>query len=288
MVLVSAQSGMTPGVLSVVLAGALLHAGWNLLIKARRDTRVATATVYIGAGALAALALPFLPPLPRVGWSYLAVSTGIEVLYGVILAAAYGLGDLGVAYPLMRGTAPLLVAVGSVALLGQPLTQLEWLGVVLVSFGIWVMVLDARPQGRTRTAARLALLNAVLIAAYTTIDGLGVRATGEPLTYGAWIFVLTGLPWLLWWAVRGHTRFAAGQRGLGALALLGGACSLGSYAAALWAMTRAPLASVAAVRETSILFGTLLGVLVLHETLTRARALAAATIVIGVWCIRAG
>src|SRR6516164_2126205 len=101
---------MTLGVLLIVLAGALLHASWNLLVKAGRDTRIATASVYIGAGALAAVGLPFLPRLPPVGWPYLAASTCIEVLYGVVLAAAYRLGDLSLAYPLMRGTAPLLVA----------------------------------------------------------------------------------------------------------------------------------------------------------------------------------
>ena len=279
---------MRLGVLWIVLAGALLHASWNLLVKAGRDTRVATAGVYIGAGALAALGLPFLPPLPPVGWPYLAASTCIEVLYGVVLAGAYRLGDLSLAYPLMRGTAPLLVAIGTVALLGQPLSRAVWVGVVLVSLGIWIMVLDARPEGRSLAAARLALLNAVLIALYTTIDGVGVRVSGEPLTYGAWIFVLTGLPWLLWSTFRYRAQFRADLKGVLALGILGGACSLASYLAALWAMTRAPVAAVAAVRETSILFATVLGVLVLRERMTRARALAAASIVLGVWCIRGG
>ena len=274
--------------LLIVVAGALLHASWNLLVKAGRDTRVATAGVYIGAGCLAAVGLPFLPPLSPVGWPYLAASTCIEVLYGVVLAGAYRLGDLSLAYPLMRGTAPLLVAIGAVALLGQPLSLAVWVGVLLVSLGIWVMVLDARPQGRSLAAARLALLNAVVIAAYTTIDGVGVRASGEPLSYGAWLFVLTGLPWLLWSALRYRAQFKAEFRRVLALGIVGGACSLASYVAALWAMTRAPVPAVAAVRETSILFGTVLGVLVLRERLTRARALAAASIVLGVWCIRGG
>jgi drug/metabolite transporter (DMT)-like permease len=278
---------MTFGVLLIVLSGALLHATWNLLIKGRRDTRVATASVYIGAAALAAIALPFLPPLPRVAWPYLTVSMSIEVLYGILLAAAYRVGDLSLAYPLMRGTAPLLVAMGSVTLLGQPLSRVVWLGVVLVSLGIWIMLLDARPQGRTRSAARLALLNAAVIAAYTTIDGAGVRVSGEPLSYGAWIFILTGVPWLLWAALR-YRQVKPGGRNSLVLGIIGGACSLASYTAALWAMTRAPVAAVAAIRETSILFGTLLGVLVLRERFTAARALAAATIVLGVWCIRGG
>ena len=193
---------MPISVLLIVLAGALLHASWNLLIKAGHDTRVVTASVYTGAGALAALALPFLPHLPPAAWPYLAASTGLEVLYGVLLASAYRLGDLSLAYPLMRGSAPLLVALGSGALVGEPLSAGIWAGVMLVCVGIFLMLFDARPQGHGLAAAGVALVNAVLIAAYTTIDGLGVRASRQPLSYGAWIFILTGLPWLLWVGLR--------------------------------------------------------------------------------------
>ncbi len=276
---------MSAGVLLTVLLGALLHASWNLLVKARHDTHVAAAGVYIGAGILSGLALPFLPAPAPASWPYLAVSTALEVLYGVLLAAAYRIGDLSHAYPLMRGTAPLLVAVGSGVLIGEPLSAAAYAGVALVSTGVLSMIFDARSRGHSPAATRLALLNACVIAAYTTIDGLGVRVSGEPVAYSLWLSLLVGLPWLVWVAARRY-RWADVRQQLPAVTL-GGVCSVGSYTLALWAMTRAPVAAVAAVRETSIVFGAALGALVLRERITRVRALAAVAIALGVWAIRA-
>jgi drug/metabolite transporter (DMT)-like permease len=276
---------VTAGVLSLVLLGALLHASWNLLVKSGRDTRSATAGVYISAGLLAALALPFLPAPQPASWPYIAASTAIEVIYGVLLAAAYRVGDLGHAYPLMRGSAPLLVAIGSGALIGEQLSRGVWIGVALVSGGILSMFFDARLRGQSAAATRLALLNGFMIAAYTTIDGLGVRVSGNPVAFSLWLFLLVALPWLIWAAARSRApRWEKLRRQLPS-AVLGGACSLASYTLALWAMTRAPVAAVAAVRETSILFGTALGVLILHERITRARVLAVVAIAVGVWAI---
>ena len=276
---------MTVNVLLVVLLGALLHASWNLLVKAGRDKHVAAAAVYIGAGILSGLALPFLPRPSVASWPYLAVSTTIEVLYGVLLVAAYRVGDLSHAYPLMRGTAPLLVAIGSATLIGEQLSRGVWAGVALVSGGVLSMIWDARSRGHSAAATQLALLNACVIAAYTTIDGLGVRVSGAPVAYSLWLSLLVGLPWLIWVVVRRECRWAEVRRQLPAVAL-GGACSVASYTLALWAMTRAPVAAVAAVRESAIVFGAVLGALVLHERLTWTRALASVAIALGVWVIR--
>jgi drug/metabolite transporter (DMT)-like permease len=276
---------MTVSVLLVVLLGALLHASWNLLVKAGRDTHVAAAGVYIGAGILSGLALPFLPAPSQASWPYLAVSAVIEVLYGVLLAAAYRVGDLSHAYPLMRGTAPLLVAIGSGTLIGEQLSRGVWAGVVLISGGVLSMIWDARSRGHSRAATQLALLNACVIAAYTSIDGLGVRVSGAPVAYSLWLSLLVGLPWLIWIAVRGDYRWAGLRRQV-PVVTLGGMCSVASYTLALWAMTRAPVAAVAAVRESAIVFGTVLGALVLHERVTWVRALAAVAIALGVWAIR--
>lgn len=277
---------MSVSVLLVVLLGAFLHASWNLLVKQRHDPLVAAAGVCIGAGVLAALALPFLPAPAPASWPYLAASTAVEVLYGALLAAAYRVGDLSHAYPLMRGTAPLLVAVGSGVLIGEPLSVAGYAGVALVSVGVLTMIFDARSRGYSPAATRLALVNACLIAAYTTIDGLGARVSHEPIAYSLWLSLLVGLPWLLWLGARRKQGWPDLRAQLPVVAW-GGACSVGSYTLALWAMTRAPVAAVAAVRETAIVFAAALGVLVLRERLTPARALAAATIAIGVWVIRA-
>src|SRR5947208_7247892 len=156
---------MSAGVLLAVLFGAFLHASWNVLVKAGHDTSVAVAGVYIGAGVLSAIALPFLPSPSAASWPYLAASTVVEVLYAVLLAAAYRLRDLSHAYPLMRGTAPLLVAIGSGVLIGEPLSGAVYAGVQRVSPGVLSMIWDADSRGHSPATTRLALLNAFGLAA---------------------------------------------------------------------------------------------------------------------------
>jgi drug/metabolite transporter (DMT)-like permease len=211
----------------------------------------------------------------------------LEVIYGVLLAAAYRVGDLSHTYPLMRGTAPLLVAIGSGTLIGEQLSRGVWIGVALVSGGILSMFFDARSRAHSGAATRLALLNGFMIAAYTTIDGLGVRVSGNPIAFSLWLFLLVALPWSIWAAARSRAPRWENLRRLLPTAVLGGACSLASYTLALWAMTRAPVAAVAAVRESSILFGTALGVVILRERITTARVLAVVAIALGVWTIHA-
>jgi drug/metabolite transporter (DMT)-like permease len=279
---------MTASVLLVVLFGALLHASWNVLVKLGQDTYLANASVCIGGGVLAAAVLPFLSTPASASWPYLGASVTVELIYTVLLAAAYRVGDLGHAYPLMRGTAPLLVALGSSTLVGERLSGAVWIGVLLVSGGILSLILDARARRRSAAATRFALLNAFLIAVYTTLDGLGVRASGHAVAYTMWIFLLTGVPWLAWAVVYGRVdRWTALRRQL-PWGVVGGACALGSYAIALWAMTQASVAAVAAVRETSIAFGVILGALILHERMTWARALAVGALTLGVCVIRTG
>lgn len=278
---------MSIEVLLIVLLGAFLHASWNLLVKARHDTRLNTAAVYIGAGVLAGIVLPFLPLPARASWPYLGAATAVEVLYGALLAAAYRVGDLSHAYPLMRGTAPLLVAIGSGVLIGEHLSPAVWAGVALVSGGIFSMIADARSRGYSPLATRLALVNGLVIATYTTLDGIGVRLSRTPVAYSLWLSLLVAVPWFIW-AVRwgGASRWDAVRRYL-APAALGGLGSVVSYTLALWAMTRAPVAAVAAVRESSIVFATALGAIVLRERVTWVRSVAAAGIVLGLWAIRA-
>jgi drug/metabolite transporter (DMT)-like permease len=279
---------MPVNVLLVVLLGALLHASWNLLVKLGRNTHVATANVFIGSGALAAVALPFLPFPAPASWPYLAVSVAAELIYGVLLATAYRAGDLSHSYPLMRGTAPMLVAFGSVAFIGERLSGLGWAGVSLISGGILLLIFDAHFRGRSAVATRFALLTAFVIASYTTVDGVGVRLSGHAIAYAFWDFFLSGVPWLIWTALRGGAQRWVQLRRQLPFGLVGGACSLGSYAIALWAMTRAPVAAVAAVRETSIVFGMALSALVLREQVTWIRALAALAVTLGVCMMRAG
>lgn len=279
---------MSLSVLTAVLFGALLHASWNISVKLDDDKQRATAGVFIGSAVIAACLLPFLPLPAPASWPYLAASVVAEIAYGVLLAAAYRIGDLSHAYPLMRGTAPLLVAVGSVGVIGEHLSLRAWAGVALVSGGILSLILGARGRGHSSTATRLALLNAVVIACYTLIDGIGVRASGQPVAYALWLFLLSGAIWLLWWigTLRGNAW--PSMRTQTPRWLLGGLCSVGSYGIALWAMTLAPIAAVAAVRESSIVIGIALAALLLRERVTAARALAASLVTAGVFAIRLG
>ena len=277
---------MSTSVLWVVLLGALLHASWNMLVKAAPDAHLATALVYIGGGLIAALALPFVPAPAPASWPYIVAASVTELGYGMVLAAAYRVGDLSHAYPLMRGAAPLLVALGSGVLIGERLSTAVWAGIALVSCGIFSMIFDAHSQGHSRTATRLALLNAVLIAAYTTIDGIGVRLSGQPVAYSLWLSLLIAAPWLIWVTIRARARRTHELRGQLVSAAIGAAFSVASYTLALWAMTRAPVAAVAAVRETALIFATALGAIVLRERVTRVRVLAAVAMALGVWVIR--
>jgi drug/metabolite transporter (DMT)-like permease len=279
---------MPVSVLLVVLLGALLHASWNLLVKLGRSTHVATANVFIGSGVLAAVALPFLPSPAPASWPYLAVSVVAELIYGMLLATAYRAGDLSHTYPLMRGTAPMLVAFGSFALVGEHLSGLGWTGVLLISGGILLLIFDAHLRGLSAAATRFALLTSFVIASYTTVDCVGVRVSGHAIAYAFWNFFLTGVPWLIWTALRSRVNRWSQLRRQVPFVMVGGACSLGSYAIALWAMTRAPVAAVAAIRETSIVFGMVLGALVLHERVTWIRTLAAIAVTLGVCVMRAG
>lgn len=279
---------MSLRVLMAVLFAALLHASWNISVKLDNDKQRATAGVFMGSAVIAACLLPFLPLPAPAAWPYLAASVVAEIAYGVLLASAYRIGDLSHAYPLMRGTAPLLVAVGSVLMVGERLSFEAWTGVALVSGGILSLILATRGRAHNATATQLALLNAVVIACYTLIDGIGVRASGQPVAYALWLFLLSGTVWLLWfvWRFRGSAWAAMRSQGLRWMG--GGACSVASYGIALWAMTLAPIAAVAAVRESSIVFGTALAAVLLRERVTAARALAASMVAAGVIAIRLG
>ena len=280
-----------------VLAGALLHAGWNALVKAGRDKALDTALVHLMAAAVALPALVWTGPPVAATLPFVLGSMAIHTGYYIALAGAYRHGDLGLTYPIMRGVAPLLVALGSATWIGEAPSGTAWLGILGVALGV-AMVGLPRP-GRALQhgkAVGYALANACIIAAYTVVDGLGVRTEvaegGQALRYVLMLFVVDGLPYaMLLWLRRGPSGrpalWAYAQRRW-PVATLGGAASIGAYAIALWAMTQAPVASVAALRETSVLFATLIGAWLLKEPLGRSRALGAATIVAGVVALRLG
>lgn len=272
---------MPPSVAAVVLLAALLHAAWNALVGASRDKALDVVLVAAGGAAVAALALPFLPPPARASWPNLLASVGIHTVYFALLVKAYRHGDFSPAYTLMRGTAPLLVLLGGLAA-GERLAPLQAAGVALVSAGVAATgLLGHGPAAARGRAAGWALANAVVIASYTLVDGVGVRRSGSPAAYTAWVFFLDALP-LVAFTLAARRREALAhaarewKRGLAAGTLL-----VTAYALVLWSMTRAPVAAVAALRETSVVFAALIGARLLREPFGAARTAAAAVVAAG-------
>ena len=289
--------GLTWPIVLAVLCGAVLHASWNALIKAGQDKALDTALVH-SLGAL--IALPFmiwfgLPPLGA--WPFIAASLVIHIGYYTALVGAYQHGELGLTYPIMRGFAPMLVALASGLVLNEAPTTVAWLGIAGITFGV-AMVGLAHPGEalHRRKALMFAFTNAAIIALYTIVDGRGVRASvvddAGTLRYVMTLFVLDGITYpLLVWLRRtreGRREIIRYARQRWPVAALGGSASIGSYAIALWAMTRAPVASVAALRETSVLFAAIIGTVLLKERFGLQRGLGTAIIVGGVMALRFG
>ncbi len=276
---------LTWPVLGAVLLGALLHAGWNALVKSSADKALDMAVIHL-IGSLLAVPLVALVGWPRPeAWPFIAASVVIHIGYYIATTRAYHHGDLGLTYPLMRGVAPLLVALSATFTLGETLSPLAWAGILGICCGVLVLGLS-RHALHAPKAVGFALANAVIIAIYTVVDALGVRASGNALQYVATLFLLDGWPFgLLMMVRRGRAMGHYAQRRW-PVATVGALASLGSYGIALWAMTRAPVATVAALRETSVLFAVLLGTWLLKEAFTLRRLLGTCVIVGGVMAIR--
>ncbi len=173
-----------PAALAAVLIGAVLHAAWNLLVRSARDRSRETALLVLGASVLALAILPFLPQPHRAAWPFLGISAALHVVYFALIAAVYSRGEVSLAYPLMRGTAPMLTAILAWAVLAEALPIAGWLGIAVICGGVALM---ARRRGVPGEAAaiRLSLANAVVIAAYTLNDAIGARASGDAVALHA-------------------------------------------------------------------------------------------------------
>jgi len=280
-----------PLIVGLLLLAGLMHASWNALLKSDTSDRLTTFGVIMATGTvMGLLVVPFMPPIEAAAWPYLALSVAIHVLYYVFLLKAYSYGDLSHTYPIARGLGPLLVALVSGRLIGEHLRGQDIVGVVLLSCGLIALALPMRsvvprPGGRHGLATLFAVLTGFTIAGYIISDGLGVRAAGPTfdhrLSYIAWLAVVEG-PWLLALAVMIKPRSVSTHlqknwwRGV-----VGGVIANVGYGIAIYALVLGPMAHVAALRETSVLFGALMGTLLLGEPFGARRVAAAAVIVVG-------
>ena len=273
---------MTATVFLAVLAAAFLHAAWNALVRsgAQKVTAILILTLIQGGFGLI---LTFTRPFPTGEvWLWLVASGVFHAAYKLFLAFAYEQGDLSRVYPIARGAAPMIVLGISAIALADPITTPETLGILILGAGILTMGHGALRSGESARLIPLALGSAAATAGYSLVDGLGARVSGDAVAYVAWLFVLDALLF---------TPIAVALRGSGVLkatrrdwltGTVAASFSYGAYAIAVWAMTVAPIALVAALRETSILFAVLIGWLVFKERMDTLKALAALLIVAGV------
>lgn len=262
---------MESGVAALVLVAAALHAAWNTQVKRSRDPLLALATVIVTAGALGALLLPWVGLPPADAWPYLGASVLLHGLYHLLLARSYRLGDLSQVYPIARGVAPPLVAGLAALSAGELPGPLPLAGLVIASLSIASLGMGGSPS--QRGAVGFALATGTLIAAYSVVDGHGSRSAGA-LSFIAWSHVLDVPPIcaVAGLSRRGQIRAHLERDGLRAAA--GGVIAISTYSIVLWAMTRAPLASVSMLRETSVIFAGLFGALLLRERVGPRRVVA--------------
>jgi drug/metabolite transporter (DMT)-like permease len=276
-------------VFAAVLFAAACHAGWNALIKIGLDPLSTTTLISVGGGLVSLAFLPWFGiPAPE-SWPWLIASVVIHLVYFAGLAEAYRTGDLGQVYPIARGSAPLMTAAVATVYVGERLSAGGWVGVTVLVAGVFLLSLRG---GRDltkfdRRGVGFALFTAAVICVYSIVDGVGGRLSGNTNAYTAWMFLGTAmvlLPYTMWRNGPGVVRAISPYWFRG---LVGGCLLLLSYSIVIWAWSVAPIAIVAALRETSVLFGAAIAVIVLKEPLRPTRIAAALMIVAGLVAIRA-
>ncbi len=277
---------MSIGIFTAVLFAAILHAAWNAIVKFGTDKLQGMVLLSI-AHALIGLAMVLAFPLPdRASLIWLILSVILHLAYKTFLTLAYQKGDLSRVYPISRGTAPVMVLVVSLLLLNDKFTQWQVAGVALIGLGILLMARGVFAHGERRDLLPYALAAAMGTAGYTLADGIGARLSMSPSAYIGWIFLLDASMFTVWALTFKGLKVIPKEPRVLALGLLAGTASVGAYWIAVWAMTVAPIALVAALRETSVLFAVLIGVFFLKEKADKGKIISALVIVLGVILMR--
>ena len=270
-----------------VLCAAVTHATWNAFVKTGDDHLISITGIAAASALIALFVYPFSDAPAPASWPYIGLSVGLHVGYMIALSQAYRYSDFSSAYPIARGTAPVLVFAWSLLVLKESLSAQELLAVSGIIIGI--MVFSTRRLGRVvndRKALFYALLTAFFIASYTLVDGIGVRLAASVNGYMVWMTGLEIFPLLL------YTYYRRGPRVFSAIAhnalpmMMRGVLAVGGYWIVIWAMTQAPIALVAALRETSIIIAALIGAYYFKEPSGIRRIIAAVIVCISVVILR--
>lgn len=277
---------MSLWVMLAVLGAAFLHALWNSLLKVGTSRMGAMAILSICEIPIGAAVVLAMPPLDWTVAPWVLAAGCAHFFYKLFLTYAYERGDLSRVYPIARGSAPLVVGLVSPFFLPDVISAVEFAGIAVLGAGILLMAQGVFANGENHRLIPYALGSACATATYTLIDGQGARIAGDAVAYIAWVFVVDGIFFaggvLLWKGIDVLPR----QGKAWGVGMIAAAASYGAYAVSVWAMTIAPIAVVAALRETSILFAVMIGWLVFGEKMTRGKALAALVIVGGVMLTR--
>ena len=279
---------MSTGVFFLIMAAALLHAGWNALVKSGVDKSLGINAVVLGQGIFGTLTLFFVPAPMVESWPYILAGVVLHTGYQRFLSASYRIGDLTHVYPIARGTAPLLVALVSVLFLGVVLSLYELIAIAIIGTGIMSLSLVRHSEGQNnRLVAILALTTGCFIAAYSLVDGLGARIALSPLGFYGWVAIFNAV--LMLGITRWHQPdLAPNLCRAWKVALLGGGASFAGFGLVIYAFTLAPIALVTALRETSIIFALLIGVFFLKERLSLIKVLSTMMTISGVILLRLG
>ena len=260
---------MSDKVILLVLTAALLHATWNAVVKNSGDKLVSVVAVVVGHVPFALITLLFVEAPANQSWGWLLVGIALHVGYQLFLGASYRFGDLSQVYPIARGVAPLLVTLISVLFLGVLISQFELAAIVIIVIGISSVCLIKNDQGAmNRTGVVLALITGSFIAAYSLVDGIGARLSGSALGFYAWLAIGNAALLLLATSISRRRMLKDVLASSKLTFWFGGGASYAAYALVIWAFTQAPIAMVTALRETSIVFALLIGVIHLKEKLS--------------------
>jgi len=273
--------------LTLVLSAAVLHASWNALVKAATDRALVIAAVTT-AHATAGLLLILIAPMPAAAsWPSIIASSIVHYFYYALLFQAYRLGDLSQVYPISRGMAPALVALGTYAIIGETLSPHGWMGLAAISCGIGLLALQRGAAHADPRAVGVASLLGLTIAAYSVADGIGIRLSQSPLGYMGWLFLFEApvVSSILW--TRRAKRVNVDWRVFG-LGFIGGIMSVTAYGTVLYTKTIAPIGAVSAVRESSVVIAALIGLFFFGERPWAGRLAAAAVVAAGVILLAMG